>query len=95
MRFWTGALAVLLLLALLTWLLLRGFDTNRELHAATLQALASKDNPVLIRIDTKSGHGASNLTKQLETLADIYSFVMFNMGVTPNVPAGSAAPSRD
>ena len=64
-------------------------------YAATLQALASKDNPVLIRIDTKSGHGASNLTKQLETLADIYSFVMFNMGVTPNVPSGSAAPSRD
>ena len=64
-------------------------------YAATLQALASKDNPVLIRIDTKSGHGASNLTKQLETLADIYSFVMLNMGVTPNVPAGSAAPSRD
>jgi prolyl oligopeptidase len=51
-------------------------------YAATLQALASKDNPVLIRIDTKSGHGASNLTKQLETLADIYSFVMVNMGVT-------------
>jgi prolyl oligopeptidase len=64
-------------------------------YAATLQALASKDNPVLIRIETKSGHGASNLTKQLETLADIYSFVMYNMGVTPNVPSGSAAPSRD
>ena len=64
-------------------------------YAATLQALASKNNPVLIRIDTKSGHGASSLPKQLETLADIYSFVMFTMGVTPNVPTGSAAPARD
>jgi prolyl oligopeptidase len=51
-------------------------------YAATLQALASRDNPVLIRIETKSGHGASNLTKQLETVADIYAFTMHNMGLT-------------
>ncbi len=59
-------------------------------YAATLQALASHDNPVLIRIETKSGHGASNLTKQLETTADVYAFVMFNLGVTPRLgPAGA------
>jgi prolyl oligopeptidase len=52
-------------------------------YAATLQSLASKDNPVLIRIETKSGHGASNLRKQLETTADIYAFVLFNLGVRP------------
>jgi prolyl oligopeptidase len=52
-------------------------------YAATLQKKASKDNPVLIRIDTASGHGASNTTKQLETTADIYSFIMYNMGITP------------
>jgi prolyl oligopeptidase len=50
-------------------------------YAATLQALASRENPVLIRIDTKSGHGASNLTKQLETTADSYTFILFNMNV--------------
>ena len=44
-------------------------------YAATLQALASPENPVLIRIETKSGHGASNLTKQIETTADIYAFI--------------------
>jgi prolyl oligopeptidase len=38
---------------------------------------------VLIRIDTKSGHGASNVTKQIEATADIYAFIMFNLGVTP------------
>ncbi len=52
-------------------------------YAATLQALASRDNPVLIRIETKSGHGASSLTKQLETTADIYAFTMHNLGVKP------------
>ena len=45
-------------------------------YAATLQSLASRENPVLIRIETKSGHGASSLTKQLETTADIDAFVM-------------------
>src|SRR5687767_2121515 len=52
-------------------------------YAATLQKAASKDNPVLIRIDTKSGHGASNVTKQIEATADIYAFLMHNLGVTP------------
>jgi prolyl oligopeptidase len=48
-------------------------------YAATLQELAAPGTPLLIRIDTKSGHGASNLRKQLETVADIYSFIMWNM----------------
>ncbi len=52
-------------------------------YAATLQKSASPDRPVLIRIDTKSGHGASNVTKQIEATADIYAFIMFNLGVTP------------
>jgi prolyl oligopeptidase len=54
-------------------------------YAATLQKAASKDNPVLIRIETKSGHGASNVTKQIEVTADVYAFIMFNMGMTPRV----------
>jgi len=52
-------------------------------YAATLQAAASHDNPVLIRIDTKSGHGASSTTKAIELTADVYSFVFYNLGVTP------------
>jgi prolyl oligopeptidase len=50
-------------------------------YAARLQALANQDNPILIRIETRSGHGASNLTKQLETTADIFAFAMYNLGV--------------
>jgi prolyl oligopeptidase len=52
-------------------------------YAATLQSLASRDTPILIRIETKSGHGASSLQKQLETTADIYAFTMYNLGITP------------
>jgi prolyl oligopeptidase len=56
-------------------------------YAATLQEKASKETPVLIRIETKSGHGASNVTKQIETTADVYAFIMHNMGLTPRVPS--------
>jgi prolyl oligopeptidase len=52
--------------------------------AATLQENHRGANPVLIRIDTKSGHGASNTKKQIETTADVYSFLLYNVGV--NVP---------
>jgi prolyl oligopeptidase len=55
-------------------------------YAAALQAAASPENPALIRIETKSGHGASSLTKQLETAADIYAFTMWNLGVAPTGP---------
>jgi prolyl oligopeptidase len=53
--------------------------------AATLQEKHVGNNPVLIRIDTKSGHGASNLSKALDTTADQFSFAWYNMGVIPPV----------
>ena len=52
-------------------------------YAAVLQAAQAGDNPILIRIDTKSGHGASSTTKAIEQTADIDSFLMWNLGVTP------------
>jgi prolyl oligopeptidase len=52
-------------------------------YAATLQEKYKGTNPALIRIDTKSGHGASNTKKAIETSADIYSFIFYNLGVTP------------
>ena len=52
-------------------------------YAAALQAAQSGTNPILIRIDTKSGHGASSTTKAIEQAADIYSFLMWNLGVNP------------
>jgi prolyl oligopeptidase len=52
-------------------------------YAAALQAAQGGDNPILIRIDTKSGHGASSTTKTLEQQTDIYAFLFANLGVTP------------
>ena len=52
-------------------------------YAATIQDKYKGDNPVLIRIDVNSGHGASNLKKALETTADIYSFIFTNMNLQP------------
>lgn len=49
--------------------------------AATLQEYHAGDDPVLIRIETKSGHGSSNLKKALEVIADQYAFTWYNMGV--------------
>ena len=50
--------------------------------AATLQDCQAGPNPVLIRIDTKAGHGGGKpLAKVLEEQADIYSFILYNMGV--------------
>jgi len=54
-------------------------------YAAALQAGQGGDNPILIRIDTKSGHGASSTTKQLEQTTDIYAFLMTSLGVTPKL----------
>ena len=54
-------------------------------YAAALQAAQAGDDPVIIRIDTKSGHGASSTTKQLEQTADIYSFFFYNLDVTPKL----------
>ena len=49
--------------------------------AATLQECHKGPNPVLIRIDTKAGHGGGKpLAKVLEEQADIYSFILYNMG---------------
>lgn len=51
--------------------------------AATLQEKNVGTNPVLIRIDTKSGHGSSNLSKAIESTADQYAFTWYNMGIVP------------
>lgn len=51
--------------------------------AAALQENHSGNNPVLIRIDVNSAHGASNLSKGIESIADQYAFAWYNMGVVP------------
>jgi len=47
---------------------------------ATLQEKHRGANPVLIRIETRSGHGASNVTKNIDQTADSYAFFLYNVG---------------
>ncbi|PJI24432.1 S9 family peptidase [Prevotella intermedia] len=50
--------------------------------AATLQDCQAGTAPVLIRIDSKAGHGSGKpLAKQLEEQADIYGFIMKHLGM--------------
>ena len=47
---------------------------------AALQKCQAGPEPVLIRIETRSGHGSSNLTKGIEITADTFSFFLFHTG---------------
>ena len=54
--------------------------------AALMQAVAangkSRQRPILLRIDTKAGHGAGKpIAKQVEDLTDIYSFLFWQLGM--------------
>ena len=50
-------------------------------YAAAMQAAQGGPNPILIRVDTKSAHGASSTTKSIEYNRDIYAFLFENLGV--------------
>jgi len=53
--------------------------------AATLQEKQTGTEPVLIRIDTDQGHGASgsSLSKMIDEQTDKWAFMFYNMGITP------------
>jgi prolyl oligopeptidase len=52
-------------------------------YAATLQANQGGDAPVLIRVETKAGHGAGKPTaKIIEEQADIYGFLIKSLGMS-------------
>jgi len=68
-------------------------DTRVDpMHAKKMAALmqaeakngASQQKPILLRIETKAGHGQGKpLTKQIEESTDVYSFLFWQLGVTP------------
>lgn len=50
--------------------------------AARLQEVYKGENPVIIRIESKAGHGAGKpVAKQIEEEADIWSFIMYNLNM--------------
>jgi len=62
----------------------RVVPANSFKFIATLQEKHGGSNPVLIRIETRSGHGASSTTKRIEEIADKWAFMFYNMGVKIN-----------
>lgn len=49
---------------------------------ATLQEKNKGPNPILVRIETKAGHGAGKPTaKLIEETADMWSFIFYNLGM--------------
>jgi prolyl oligopeptidase len=52
---------------------------------ATMQEKNNGSNPVIIRIETKAGHGAGQSTEQIiEQQTDKWSFMFYNMGLLPH-----------
>jgi prolyl oligopeptidase len=68
-------------------------DTRVDpMHAKKMAALmqaeakngASTERPILLRIETKAGHGQGKpVTKQIEESTDMYSFLFWQLGVKP------------
>ncbi len=68
-------------------------DTRVDpMHAKKMAALmqaeakngASRQRPILLRIETKAGHGAGKpVTKLIEEGTDVYSFLFWQLGVVP------------
>lgn len=55
-------------------------------YAATLQAAQGGDAPILIRIETRAGHGAGKpTTKIIDEVADRYAFLVRALGMSPKL----------
>ncbi|MCH8023323.1 MAG: S9 family peptidase, partial [Candidatus Marinimicrobia bacterium] len=60
----------------------RVVPVHSKKFAATLQAADAGVNPILIRIETKAGHGAGKpTTKIIDEYSDIYAFLFKNLGM--------------
>jgi prolyl oligopeptidase len=55
--------------------------------AARLQQAHEGDNPVLIRIETRAGHGSGKPTAMIiEEVADQWAFLAHHLGLDPQLP---------
>ena len=54
---------------------------------ARLQAASDKANPALLYIEKQAGHGAGKpLSKSIQEVSDVYSFIFYNMGIAVKTP---------
>ncbi|MBV8116551.1 MAG: S9 family peptidase, partial [Candidatus Eremiobacteraeota bacterium] len=60
----------------------RVFPAHSFKFAAAMQAAQTGDAPVLLRIESKAGHGAGTpITKSINEYADMYAFLAKNLNV--------------
>jgi len=61
----------------------RVVPSHAKKFAATLQAAAVGDNPILLRVETKAGHGGGKPTsKVIQETSDIYAFLFKILGMS-------------
>jgi hypothetical protein len=63
----------------------RVFPAHSFKYAAALQEAQGGDAPILIRVETKAGHGAGKpISKSIQEQADIYGFLVKSLGMKVN-----------
>jgi prolyl oligopeptidase len=64
--------------------------------AATLQAAQAGDAPILLRVETDTGHGGGTPTsKEIEETTDVFAFLVDQLGIdTSRIPPPPTPPSR-
>lgn len=73
----------------------RVFPAHSFKYAAALQHAQGCDNPVLIRTETRAGHGAGKPTwMRIEEAADQWAFLVKALNVNPSIPASKKAENK-
>jgi prolyl oligopeptidase len=61
---------------------------------ALLQSASSGDGPILLRMDLQAGHGQGKpISKRLEESADVYTFLLWQLGLLQAPAGGASRPS--
>jgi prolyl oligopeptidase len=62
----------------------RVFPAHSFKYAAAMQAAQEGTNPVLIRVETRAGHGGGMpLSKRVELAVDQFAFLLKELGIQP------------
>ena len=64
-------------------------------YGATLQAAQNCTNPVLVRVETKAGHGAGRpISMVIDEITDRFAFLLYEMGLTYKATAATGNPAK-
>ena len=70
----------------------RVFPAHSFKFAALMQRAQAGDAPILLRVETKAGHGAGRPTEKIiDDVADRFAFLVKNLNFAPSLPAAATA----